>query len=746
MRSFALAALLVALAAPLAPRASSPTSWTREGATFRVGTFEGMVETPDGFLAPGPERRVVELPGATLAWDVLAGDRGEVFLAGGAGAGLWSLGRDGLGEIGGLPGEPEILALARDGRGRVYFATGPEGAVYRLDRDREGATEVFHPDAVYTWDLLATERGTLLVATGLPGRVVEIDPREGKLVRVLWEAPDPHVRCLAVDGKGTVYAGTAGSGLLVRLDGEGGAFVTWDSPRPETVAIVPAPDGSLWAAFSGKPGEAESGGTGERPRKENRQTKTVSITVKPAAAEGGEGRKGAAEEGAPARAAELPGGGGELVHLPPGGEPRVAWKDRKETPLALAPAPSGGVLLATASPARIWWFDSREREGLWDERPEAKGISALARDGDRVIAASSHPAALLVYGPGAASPARWTSDVLDARVRARFGRLHAVTAAAAADRVRVLVRSGNTAQPGEAWTDWIPLPGAAGPPSADGAAAELPLARYLQARVEIEGGSPLEPTVRRLVARYRPVNRPPRVERVEALPPGVAWRPVPPSKAASGELPVIPPPRTPEADRELGNGRPKWRSKKAWEPGALTIHWSAKDPDGDPLRYELAACREDGGPCRDWRVLARGLERTFHSFDSRDLPDGTWRFRVVATDAAGNPVGEELTAEATSGPVVVDHAPPRIEGVEVEPGGRAVRLVAVDEGGRIGRIEILAGPGDWRTVAPADGVADGEREPCRVELPAGFTGDGLLVRVVDAAGNATTERIPLDAR
>ncbi len=725
--------------------ASAPVSWSREGSTFRVGTFEGTVVTPSGFLAAGPARTVSEVPGGTLAWDVLPGRRGNLYLAGGAGAGLWVRDGGGFHEIGGLAGEPEILALARGRKGRVYLATGPAGAVYRLDRKRGEAVEVFRPDAAYVWDLLPTDRGTLLVATGLPGRVLEIDPDRGTLLRVLWESPDPHVRCLARDGRGRVLAGTAGSGLLVRLAGDGEAFVLWDSPRPETVAIVAAPDGSTWAAFAGNPGDAESGGTGERPRRENRRTKTVSITVKPAAASGEKSEKGGEAEAAPSRVAELPGGGGELVHLPEGGEPRVAWKDRKETPLALAPAPGGGVLLATGTPARIWWFDSGEREGLWDERPEARAFSALRADGDRVLAATSHPAALLVYGPGPARPARWTSDVLDARVRARFGRVHAVAPRDRAGNVRVFVRAGNTSEPGDAWTRWVPLAGAAGPPGTAGAAARLPLARFLQVRLEFGGDRALAPAVRRLVARYRPVNRPPRVQGVEALPPGVAWRPVPPPKVASGERPVIPPPRNPEAARALGSEPAKWRSKKAWEPGALTIRWTARDPDGDPLRYELSACRDDGGPCREWRVLARDLDRPFYSFDSRNLPDGTWRFRVVASDAAANPLGEGRTAEEQSGPVVIDHRPPAIGAVTWAQGKAEVRFAVEDPGGRIGRVEVSLVPGTWRALTPEDGVEDGEREDYRLEIPGDFAGDGFLLRAVDGAGNAATRRVPVPA-
>ena len=51
-----------------------------------------------------------------------------------------------------------------------------------------------------------------------------IDPSTGE-VNVLWVSNDPHIRCLALAPDGTLYAGTAGSGLVARIEEGGRAFV-----------------------------------------------------------------------------------------------------------------------------------------------------------------------------------------------------------------------------------------------------------------------------------------------------------------------------------------------------------------------------------------------------------------------------------------------------------------------------------------------------------------------------------------
>ena len=727
-------------------RAVGTDVWVREGKTLRSGTFEGMALEPGGALVAGPAATTLGRPEAPVLWDaLLAGD--EALVGSGEAMGLWRLaaGADAQ-RLPGLPADPDVFALARGAKGEVFLATGPRGAVYRFDRAKGAFQELARPDATYLWDLVVLPDGDLAVATGMPGRVLRVAPGT-RQVTTLWETREPHVRRLALAPDGTLYAGTAGSGLLVRLDGKGGGFVVWDSERPEVSALAVDGDGRLWAAFAGATGRADGGGTGERARKtEGGEAPATTITVRARVASEEESSKPKEPAaGETPRAPEVPAGGGELVVIASGRAPRTLWSDGKETPLALLARPGGAVLMGTAGPARIWWFDADGREGWWSELPENGAVTALDGDGERVLASASNPAAAVLYGPGRAATARWTSDVLDARRSARFGRIAVVAGAAP---VRVLARSGNTAEPGPGWSEWVEVPGAAGAPGAAGVAAGLPDARFLQVRIEAgaaAGAALTTPLATRAEARYQAANRAPRVESVDALPQGVALRAMPPSAVAAGDAPVVPPPRGPDAQKALGEQGGTPRSKKAWESEALTVTWQAKDPDEDALAYRLEYCADGGVPCRDWIVLAEDLEQGFFSFDSRRLADGIYRFRVTASDAPDNAAGAELTGMLVSDAVRIDHTAPVIESVDrmtLQGDQVGLRIAARDPGGRLAGCEVAGAPGAERMLGAADGVVDGDVETFEGAVDAPGEGRALVVTVVDAAGNETTARVP----
>ncbi len=733
------AALVLCGAAPSASAVTVQT-WVREGETLRAGAVDGAVITPDGLLAPGPKQQALARPATAVLWSVLVQD-GEVIAGAGENLGLLRVSPAGAASIPGVKGGPDIFAAVRGPAGQVFAATSPSGAVFRVDLKKGQAQEIFKPQATYIWALLALPDGGLVVATGLPGRVFRLDSKGGAPTQI-WETASDHVRALALGRDGKILAGTAGPGRLVELDGKGGAFVLWDALRPETTAIALDAKGTVWAAFAGAPAKAEA--PAAAPGKP-REGGSISVTVRAGAAEGAEAPQQKREEEAAApKPGELPGGGGTLVRLGVGEEPETVWSDEKETPLALAPVGDGGVLLGTANAAHIWWFDGLGRLGLFDERKENRAVSALTVDGGRIVAALSNPAGVMVYGPGAAAPARWTSDVQDAKVRSTLGRIQAITDARRAGGVRVDVRVGNTAEPGPGWTSWTLAPGAAGPPDREGGLlAGLPQARFFQVRVEMTADQPYAYGVARIALHHRPNNRAPRIENVEVLPTGVALRSIPPAPMSSGEIPVVEPPRTPDLERALGEVIPPWRSKRAYEATALTVTWEGRDPDGDRLLYKVEYCRDDGGVCTNWTLLADKLDQNFFSFDSRMLPDGVHRFRVTADDSSSNVMGEGRTAVRESDPVAVDNTPPVIDRAEVTKradGTVELRVTAHDPGGRLAKAEVARESGTFDALAPTEGLGDGERQTWAAVLPALEKGQEWLVRVTDAAGNSVTAR------
>ncbi len=717
-------------------------SWTREGAGFRAGRLEGMLITPEGALAPAPARIEIGRPAEGVLWDA-AFSQGRLLVAVGDPARVLVYARPGQPAIEHfLPDGGQAFALAPGRKGIVYVATGPEGAVYRLDPSKGEVEEIYRPEAKYIWDLLRLPSGELLVATGLPGTVVRIDPDGGR-AKVLWKSRESHVRCLAA-GAGRILAGTSDSGWVVEISPDGGAYVLWDSDRGEVSALTIGPTGSVWAAVSGSRQKRESGASLPSSTRKNggASRATTTITVRARAEADSKSEDKEKKNGATPSPPSSGVAGGEVIRIDPDGVVESMWSDAKQTPLALL-GHGDGVLLATASPARLLWIDAEGREGLWYEAEDVRALAALASEGQRIAVAGNHPGLVLLWEQAPVARARWTSDVFDAGSTAMLGRVRVVTAPGGSDLWRVEARWGNTERPDEGWSPWVEVPGAAGPPSGEGGAVGTGRARFAQVRISSESPTP-EARIDRLAWTYRAVNRPPRVEQVEALPLGVAYRPVPPSSVTSGETPVVSVPHGAEVSRALRGKSRQWRSKKVYEAGALTLRWSASDPDGDRLEYRLEFCRDRGGPCRQWQPLAEDLTRRFFSFDARTLPDGVYRFRVTATDLAANPVGEQRSHSRISEPVVIDHRPPTIAEVSTrllaQGLGVEVRVEASDTGGRLARAEVAVAGGPWRPLAASDGVADGATETFSARLERVPPKGGLAVRVTDQAGNVSTWR------
>jgi hypothetical protein len=728
-----IAAILLFATAP--SLASVDGSWTRQGETLRLGRFDGTIEHPDGRLLTGPRPEELARPETALVWD-LAVAEDSVYAATGDGLGLLKL-RGGLGPetTAALEGEPETLAVLPGPAGTLYVATGPSGAVYAVETTGGAVREIYRPEAAYIWDLALLPDGEVVIATGLPGTVARVDPSDPASASVLWRTSEPHVRSLAVGEDGRLLAGTVGSGWLVEIDARGGSgFVLFDSERAETVGVAIDAAGTVWAAFSGARTEKPANGAAEESAERGPGVSHVTVRASGKRDENEEekenGRKDSRRESAqrPSTA-----GGGIVVRIAEGSEPQTVWSDGRETPMALATHPEGGALFGGALPARVWWIDDSGRAGLWYTVEDAQAVSALSRAGRTIALAASNPAKVVSFGEGPALRPTWTSDVLDAGVRARFGAVHAVTAERS---VTVEARAGNTARPTDGWTDWVRVAGAAAPPDGAGGAAKLPLARYMQVRI----GPADDGGVDRIDVRYRGVNRAPELRSVAVLPPGVALRPIPPAAVTSGQSPVIDR-SIPDESGTNGPGGDRWRSKSAYEPGALTLRWSATDPDDDELSFDVEACRETGAPCEAWSKIAEDLDRDFHSFDSRMLADGVYRFRVRVEDDGSNFPGEVLEALGLSEPIVIDHTPPQIVSVELLRADGRLSVEARDERGRLARAEMSARPDRWVSLAPADGVVDGAEERFVGSVAPEDRGEPVTVRVTDAAGNVSLARV-----
>ena len=67
------------------------------------------------------------------------------------------------------------------------------------------------------------------------------------------------------------------------------------------------------------------------------------------------------------------------------------------------------------------------------------------------------------------------------------------------------------------------------------------------------------------------------------------------------------------------------------QPGAQSFTWKASDDNEDSLEYcSLFQGRRES----DWKLLEKKLTDTFYTLNTASLPDGAYRLKVVASDAA----------------------------------------------------------------------------------------------------------------
>ncbi|MDQ3300305.1 MAG: hypothetical protein M3619_27315, partial [Myxococcota bacterium] len=336
--------------------------------------------------------------------------------------------------------------------------------------------------------------------------------------------------------------------------------------------------------------------------------------------------------------------------------------------------------------------DERSVSQLWVER------GASSKDKASVGFATDDAAAAYRV-TGRAAQARYVSDVLDAKAVSKFGKL----AWAAQGRVKLETRSGNTAKPGVGWSEWqAPQQVAKIGGGSEGGKIASPTGRYLQFRVALEDDNA---RVRKVMAYYVPQNQATTVQEITV------------EVASKENLPTL-----------------KDSAAKPRSP-VLKIKWKVENPDSDETVYTLEA-RRDGEA--NWRPISTGktpLTATTWDWNTETYPDGWYRVRVTASDAAANTPDRALTTSETTTMFAIDNSRPAIDGFKIAYPKAQAR--ASDAISTIAEAAYSIDDGPWQLGASVDGVFDDLAEDLRIDLPQGLARGThtLAVRVADAAGN-----------
>jgi hypothetical protein len=186
--------------------------------------------------------------------------------------------------------------------------------------------------------------------------------------------------------------------------------------------------------------------------------------------------------------------------------------------------------------------------------------------------------------------------------------------------------------------------------------------------------------------------------------------------------------------------------RRFFQKGARTVTWQAGDPNDDDLTYRLLY-RTIGD--NDWHVLADNLSQSYYTIDGNKLPDGSYVFKVQASDAPANPSELALTHEAETDAVEIDNTPPSIKSNTPSVSGGTADLTfdVTDSTSRVVRGEYSVDGGTWRLIYPADGIADSARESFAVKVKFDKPGEHVVAfRCADSSANVGTSKLTVTSR
>ena len=644
--------------------------WVLErGEDFKGGDLKGVAIDSSGKVRAGFDLGRLPVEGETVIWSALARADGSILLGTGNEGHLLEV-RNGRVKKLADSGALVITSLVEGWGGAVFAAIVPQGKVFKWDHNKLSLFATL-PGVEHIWQLaFDARRATLYAATGPQGKLFRI-AKDGR-AEVQFDAPEEHLMSLAMMPDGSIVAGSSDKAKLYHITAPGRSTVMYDFGRTEVRAIAVSARGDVYAIAN-----------------DIRTSSTASVrsrtTDSPAS---------------PVSAASKIKGKGVLVRIDPHGVPEVLLTEDDEQLISLTLGRDGQPYAGTGVEGRIYTVTEAHRTVLVADTEERQ-VSALQLVGATPFVVCSDPAVVHpVRGMGGVDAA-WTSKVLDAGLRASFGRVEWQ----GTGDIRMQTRSGNTHEPDDSWSPWsAPLVRAGRSPSPPG--------RYFQLKARF--GANGQPDLSRVEVFFITDNQRAVVTRIDATSPGTSDRSLVEGVVASGG-PIS------------GHASPE-----------LNLEWQVNNPDKDTLRYRVKYQMLGTKTWYDLLQSSEILSKTSYKWDTTALPEGRYRVSVEASDELSNPPQRTTRHSLESGIIVVDSTPPTIQDLSLV--GRRLKLRAVDGISPIQRVEVaLVGTEAWFPLDPADGVFDTPNESIDADITAVVPPGNhwVALRVYDAAGNFT---------
>ncbi len=632
--------------------------------------------------------------------------------------------------------ETQAIALLPLADGSLLIGTSPTAALY-LVKDGKIVTRVPLPaDSVF--DLLALPDGTVLAATGNPGKIYRLDVKkftgagmiEGKIdsdallvergVTLFGEIRDRNVRRLARLTDGRIVAGSAPKGNVYSFPAAGGAPLFLQENRDaEVVDLLPLEDGSFYAGIVFSAGD-------------------VFRLAKSADAKDGPGPRDLFKDKEPKPAFI---GRSSVVRFPAEGFPESTVN---KTGISLYRLARYGdwLLLTAGEQGDAFGYDPVARRSLTFAGSASAQLSDLAAlGGGRFLMLRNNAPGLAVLSFAEATVRELETKRLDLGQAAelgavRFPRLRGVELAA----LKLEASTNYGGDELEGWSAWTELK------VGDGAFQPAGLrGRYVRYRLHVPG-SAADFQIDRATQYYLPQNRRPTLGDFRIFPPNNGLVPAsePPVNVIStvGQM-LFPTSRDGKEDNPEKRKGSFLSSQVIPQPGTQVVYWTVNDPDGDTLAYTFSI-RPDGSDA--WTDLAVRSTDNYVQFETGGMAEGLYLTRLIVAEQAPRPAAQRLTYTFETDSLLVDHTPPVMvtSTIKRTNGSLFITVSGRDALSLLEGIEVVLNNGTREVMLhPVDGLLDGREETFIAEFTEAKAAGATSAEVIlyDQAGNASSTRL-----
>ncbi|MEM1031019.1 MAG: hypothetical protein AAGN82_11755 [Myxococcota bacterium] len=675
LSTLAIATAALTWAGPEAQAVGTRRFVLNQMSNFTDGDLEGVSVASDGTVEAGLTLTDAPVPDASSIWSSVALNDGSVLLGTGPKGTIYRV-KAGKVSVAAETGALAVTSMVLNGAGEVVAGSFPKGQIFKLktsDLDgKEVKPWVTLKDTEHVWSLAYdAKKKVTYAATGPEGKLFRVSDA-GK-DSVFYESAEKHLVSVAIGPDGTVYSGSSGEGLLYEIRGPGRATVLHDFERTDVKAIAVTSKGVVYAVANSYNGSG--GGSSSFPMG----------MVRP----GMGGSSGSASSGSTRP------GRGELMRFDASGvAEQMMESDSTHFPTLVLDEEERPVV-GGAGEGRVYTVTDNHVERVIVDTEE-KVVAAMSLRGPTKYIATGDPVVFHTIKGKGGPDAIWTSKVLDAGLRASFGKLEWRGEGA----LELQTRSGNTGKPDKTWSAWGKAMAAPGP-------IDAPPARYLQVRARWAK----DPNAKLFEVKAAFLT-----DNARALL----------TEIKAGE----------ESANTGGSSVPASGEMKGSPETKVNLSWKVDNPDNDKLRYRIFYQREG---TKTWFALLESAvlhTSTSYTWDTAGVPEGRYRVRVDATDELVNPPDKVTKHSLTSRTFAVDNTAPAITNLKLA--GTRLTGAAADQVGPIAHLEFsLVGKKTWFPIHPADGVFDEASETFDVDVSSQIPkGPHLVVvRAYDQSGN-----------